>query len=441
MHDKALRFDIMKTVFLCAGASKRMHPITEDKFLLKFLGKTLLEHRIEQALAAGLNDIIVVGNQQNIEQLQAIARKFPQARIDFAIQREGPGMADALRSAQNLVEDEILVVSPSDVFEDSAYHQILAEGKEGSASSYLLGARVESYFPGGYLVVDANNEIRHIVEKPGRGAEPSNVVNIVVHLHRDAKALFQSLAKVKDRDVDAYEQALQSMIEDRHRLKFVEYGGFWSPIKYPWHVLPAMEYFLEQSLGGIASSAIISEKATIEGKVTIDENVRILENAVIRGPCYIGKNSVIGNNVLIRDHCHIGADCVVGFSTEIKRSYIGDGCWFHRNYIGDSIIADRCSFGAGTVTANLRFDGEQIDIKSGAETMDTGLDKLGAIIGADSKTGINVSIMPGVRIGPNSVVGPHVLLRHDLGPNRIVLVDNQNRIIERKTRTDLDERS
>ena len=166
--------------------------------------------------------------------------------------------------------------------------------------------------------------------------------------------------------------------------------------------------------------------------MTIDENVRVLENAVIRGPCYIGKNSFIGNNVLIRDRSHIGADCVVGFSTEIKHSYIGDGCWFHRNYIGDSIIADRCSLGAGTITANLRLGEGKLAIESGDETLDTGLDKLGSIIGADSKTGINVSIMPGVRIGPNSVVGPHVMLRRDLGPNRMILLDSANRLVERE---------
>lgn len=422
----------MQVVFLCAGAGKRMFPITEDKFLLRFLGKTLLEHQIEQALAAGLNDIVIVGNQQNIERLREIVRKFPQAGIDLAIQSEPSGMADALRSAQGLVADEIIVVNPGDVFEESAYAAILEARKSGSASSYILGARVKDYFPGGYLVVDERKEVHHIVEKPGRGEEPSDVVNIVVHLHTDAKVLFQCLGKVESKRDDAYEQALEGMIKKGHKFKLVEYRDFWGPIKYPWHIFAIMEHFLDASKGSIAQGAKISEKATIEGDVIIDENVRVLENAVIRGPCYIGKNSVIGNNVLIRDRSHIGADCVVGFATEIKHSYIGDGCWFHRNYIGDSIIADRCSFGAGTITANLRFDEGEVTLECGDETLETGLDKLGAIIGADSRTGINVSIMPGVRIGPNSIVGPHVMLTHDLEPNRMILLDTHNRVIQRE---------
>jgi len=64
----------------------------------------------------------------------------------------------------------------------------------------------------------------------------------------------------------------------------------------------------------------------------------VLENAVIRGPVYIGANSIIGNNALVRDHSHIGSNSVIGYSTEVKHSYIGDNCWFHSNYIGDSIV-------------------------------------------------------------------------------------------------------
>ena len=57
---------MMKVLFLCGGVGKRMFPITEDKFLLKFLGKTLLEYQIETAKQAGLTEFAVVGNPQNI---------------------------------------------------------------------------------------------------------------------------------------------------------------------------------------------------------------------------------------------------------------------------------------------------------------------------------------------------------------------------------------
>jgi bifunctional UDP-N-acetylglucosamine pyrophosphorylase/glucosamine-1-phosphate N-acetyltransferase len=124
--------------------------------------------------------------------------------------------------------------------------------------------------------------------------------------------------------------------------------------------------------------------------------------------------------VLIRDSS-IGSDCVVGYGTEIKHSYIGDGCWFHSNYIGDSVIEDDCSFGAGAITANFRLDETIISSRIGNDKINTGHDKLGAIIGRGCRIGINSSIMPGITIGANSFVGAHINLTHNLEAGKMAL--------------------
>jgi len=59
----------------------------------------------------------------------------------------------------------------------------------------------------------------------------------------------------------------------------------------------------------------------------------------------------------------------------------------------------------------------------GNEAIDTGRDKLGAIIGDNSKTGINASVMPGIKIGPNSIVGSHACLTKDLEPEKMILLE------------------
>ena len=102
----------MKVVFLCSGAGKRMHPISGDKSLLRFLGKTLLEHQMEKALAAGLDEFVLVGNRGNIDRLREISTRFSSARIALALQRESSGMADALLSARGLIDDSSIVVNP-----------------------------------------------------------------------------------------------------------------------------------------------------------------------------------------------------------------------------------------------------------------------------------------------------------------------------------------
>jgi bifunctional UDP-N-acetylglucosamine pyrophosphorylase/glucosamine-1-phosphate N-acetyltransferase len=410
----------MKVVFLCGGIGKRMFPITEDKFLLNFLGKTLLQIQLEAARQAGLNHFVIVCNKYNLEQIEKITSTVSDTKIKLVLQKQPNGIADALQSAASFLDEGILIVNPNDVFASSAYTSLLQVAKKKSADSYMLGYHTKSYFPGGYLVVNAADELEHVVEKPKPGKEPSNLVNILVHLHSNPAKLLEYIEKVKTTKDDVYECALDNLAKAEHKIKVIPYDDFWAPVKYPWHIFDVVKYVLDMSRPKASRSASISAKATIEGKVIIGDGVTVLENAVIRGPAYIGAGSIIGNNVLVRDYSHIGADCVIGYGTEVKGSYIGDGCWVHSSYIGDSIIGKSCSFGAGTVLANFRFDEQHISVTVGDEAIDTGRDKLGAIIGDNCKTGINASVMPGIKIGPNSIVGSHVCLTKDLGPEKMI---------------------
>jgi len=411
----------MKAVFLCGGVGRRMHPITEDKFLLKFCGKTLLEHQVELARSAGLTDFVIVGNDRSIQRIEEAVAGIDGVKVELAVQREPAGIANALESAAALLDGEIIVVNPNDVFDGSAYAGLLEAYRCGPAASYLLGYEVREYFPGGYLEVNEANELTHIIEKPGKGNEPSNLVNVLLHLHTDPQKLLAYAARVEtDRD-DVYERAIDGLAGDGQVVRVVPYTGSWTPIKYAWHILPVVKRFLDGRERYIAPSARIAESAVIDGQVVIDDNVKVFENAVIRGPVYIGPNSVIGNGSLVRGYSHIGADCVVGFATEVKGSYIGDGCWFHMCYVGDAIIGDGCSFGANTVFANWRFDERTISVSVDGG-VDTGLDKLGAIVGSNCRTGVNSSLMPGVRVGPNSIVGAQVCLTKDLAPDSMAVL-------------------
>lgn len=426
----------MKTVFLCGGIGKRMFPMTENKFLLKFLGRPLLHHQIERAKQAGLKDFVFIGNPGNIDQVQEIAARTPDIKYSLAVQEQALGMANALESAAASLTGDIIVVSPNDVFDQSAYSVILSARKQGHAASYILGYKVKEYFPGGYLVVNSQGELLNIAEKPKPGTEPSDLINIVLHLHTDASTLLQYIRRATGDKDDRYEQALAGMLKDQLNIKVAVYDGFWGAVKYPWHIFNIVKYLLDSSPAYIAPSAKISDRAVIEGKVIIGENVRVLENASIKGPCYIGDNTVIGNNALVRDYSHIGSNCVVGFSTEVKHSYVGDDCWFHSDYIGDSVIGDRCSFGAGTILANFKFDESEVTVNINGARISTGTDKFGAIIGNDCKTGINSSIMPGIRLGPNSIVGSHTCLAKDLGPDKIARQEPRYQIIDNRIKLD-----
>jgi len=239
------------------------------------------------------------------------------------------------------------------------------------------------------------------------------------------------MENVRTKRYDVYERAVTAMAE-HSIIRIIPYKGLWNAIKYPWHILAVTRQFLSQEKTYFAPSAQVSVKATVTGTVIVGPKATIMEGAVIHGPVYIGPDSVIGNNCLIRDNSHIGAGCIVGYSTEIKGSYIGDNCQFHMNYIGDSVIGNGCSFGAGTVLANFRFNEAHIKVNVEGKKLDTDYLKLGAIIGNNSKTGINVSVMPGIKIGPNSIVGPHVCLTDDLESNKIIHPGNAGEITQNK---------
>jgi glucose-1-phosphate thymidylyltransferase len=226
----------MKVVFLCGGVGKRMFPITEDKFLLDFTGKPLLEHQVELARKAGLQDFVIVGNPGNIQRIKQIAGAITGAKFEFVTQSQPLGIADALKSAAPILDSAVLIVNPNDVFDGTTYHALLDAYRSKSASSYIIGYEVRQYFPGGYLAVDEENGLTRIVEKPEPGTEPSNLVNILLHLHTDIHKLFEYIDIVRTTRDDVYECAMDGMVRHAYKIKVVRYNGFWAPIKYPWHI-------------------------------------------------------------------------------------------------------------------------------------------------------------------------------------------------------------
>lgn len=407
----------MKTLILAAGRSRRVKPI-EDKNFLKFMGKTLLEHQMEELARAGFEDQIIVAGAHNIEAIREIAGD---AQVVEQIPLDG-GMAAGVLAAEELVGEEALfIVSSNDVVDPQAYETVRA-AIDSDADAYLTAVKVDRYFPGGYLKVDSGR-ITDIVEKPGEGNEPSDLVNIVLHVYKQPSKLFEALKTAQSSEDDVYEVAMAKLMAE---LQFepIAYDGFWQPVKYPWHVFDLMDHFFELMEPSVHESAQIAETAVIKGKVLIAKGVRIFDHATIQGPAYIGPNSIVGNNALVRGSI-VGANSVVGYSTEVARSYVSNDCWFHSNYIGDSILGENCSFGAGAVCANLRLDE--------AEIAESGRNKLGVVMGDHVRVGVNTSLMPGVRIGGNSMIGSGLVVSEDIEPGKFVyakteLVQKDNRL-------------
>lgn len=416
---------ISQAVILCAGTGKRVFPlaVNKPKPMFKILGKPLARYVIENLRTEGIKDIImVVGhNSEQIKDYFNDGTDFG-VKIKYVIQEEALGMANALLSAKDLVDDNFFVLNADDVFESYLIKDMLEEFKKGDTNILLSCQSVKETWKFGIIDCDDKMNVKNFIEKPEKGKEPSDIAVVGVYIM--TKKIFDYYKKV-DTSNQQYEEAIQRFISDGNPVKAIKYNGFFSAYKYPWDLFDLNKYFIDKFIKKqfISPSASISKKAHIEGRVFIDEGVKVMENTAIKGPAYIGKNCVIGNNALIRNYSSIGDNSVIGYSTELKNSIIGDNCWFHSSYVSNSIISDSCYFGAGTITANFRFDGKTMRVNIlNKGKINYGRDKLGVIMSDHCRTGCNATIMPGIKIGPNSIVGPNVLLEKDLEPNKIILI-------------------
>jgi bifunctional UDP-N-acetylglucosamine pyrophosphorylase/glucosamine-1-phosphate N-acetyltransferase len=424
----------LQTIILAGGEGKRVFPLAANnpKPMFKLLGKPLIHHVIDTLKQAGLKDyVIVVGHKgERIKEYLEDGSKFG-VNIQYALQKQSLGMADALKTTEKLAEDNFFVVNADDIFEAALIKQMMQQFKKGDAEIVLSCKPVKETWKFGIIRVD-DERVTDFVEKPPKGKEPSNLAVVGVYIL--TKQIFDYYKKIPVSD-HQYEDAILHFITDKNIVNAVSYDGFFAGYKYPWDLFTINKHLMDKQLTKqlIEEDVKLSERAIIEGNVWLRRGAKVFEGACIRGPCYIGENSVVGGNSLVRDYSSLGRSCVVGFSTEIKHSLIGDDCWFHTNYIGDSIISNNCLFGAGTITANYRFDEKNIKVRIGENRIDSGTNKLGAIIGDDCKTGINSCLEPGVKIGPQSMVGPNVDLQDDLAPQRIIFV-NKNSYVTKENK-------
>lgn len=149
----------------------------------------------------------------------------------------------------------------------------------------------------------------------------------------------------------------------------------------------------------------ILDNVVIKGDVYIGENCSIGSYVVIEGPVYIGNNVEIGSHAHIRAGSIISDNCVVGYTAGIKNALMMNGAKIsNHTFLGDSIMCPRSRLGGHAETANRRFDQAEItwNFKDGPKS--TGLDKLGAIIGEDSRIAGGVMISPGTVIGKNTFI-------------------------------------
>lgn len=414
-------------VVLAGGASSRMWPLRE-KSLLRFGREPLLLMQLRQFATLGFSRVVIVGNPENETVIRELVAGFSDLAATVVVQREANGMGDALLQTEFAIaaDSAIYVTQVHDVVERRLHEAMLSAYQSAPTESFLAGVLREDYFPGGYLIVEGDH-IRGIIEKPGADKRPSNLVNIVAHIHAHAGRLFDAIRAqyaLSDGADDHYERAMDTLMY-KHTFRVVPYDGPWKALKFPWHTLDIMDFVLSQIEGQtIADGVYIAPTATVSGNVIIEAGAKLFPGSAVVGPAYIGAGTIIGNNALVRASMVLDR-CEVGFTTEIARSYVADHVSMHACRVLDSVFAPHVNFSAGCTTANLRIDRGAVRSTVKGQRMDSGRSKFGAVIGQNAFIGVDVMTMPGVKIGERAQVGPGTHVYEDIANGTRVFVKQE----------------
>jgi len=184
-------------------------------------------------------------------------------------------------------------------------------------------------------------------------------------------------------------------------------------IRYPWDVLIVNEREVAL-LDADRIEGEIKAGVWIEGHIVLGAGSVLLPGVYVEGNAIIGCDCKIGPNCYIRGNTVIGDGCHVGQAVEVKNSVLMNRVSAgHLSYIGDSVVAPRVNFGAGTIISNLRHDGANHRSMVDGVLLDTGRRKFGAIIGENVHTGIHSAIYPGRKIWPGVSTLPGDVIRTD----------------------------
>ena len=204
-----------------------------------------------------------------------------------------------------------------------------------------------------------------------------------------------------------------------------EHAELFEGLDCVWEALARLPAYLERLLGEAASGA--------EAPVRISPEAVVEEGAKVTGPALIGAGARVYAGTLVRGPIILGRGAVVGRGSEVVRSILLDEAHVpHLNYVGDSLLGAAVNLGAGAVCSNVKLDKGAIKIRLGGREYDTGMARLGAVLGDGVEVGCHVVLNPGTLVGPGTRIYPGLSLRGYFPGHHIIKGRQQIEMIERK---------
>ena len=189
----------MKTLVLAAGRGTRMRELTLTlpKPLLKLNDKPLLEMVVTRLRDAGIHDFVIVINYLG-EKIQNALRAGTHlgVRIKYLWQENRNGTGGAVKSAEKLMNRAPFLVTFGDVVISVDDYKKFLQTYQTEKPDVLLGVNwVDDPWYGAAVIVEKNNIVKEIIEKPPRGTIPSRWNNTGLFLFEPV--IFEHLRQIK----------------------------------------------------------------------------------------------------------------------------------------------------------------------------------------------------------------------------------------------------
>ena len=388
---------VEQALILAAGQGTRMRPLTArlPKPLLPAGGAPFLEHQLHALVEVGVKHVVVlVGyRMREVRETLGDGGRFG-LELEYLVQEEQLGTGHAVAQAAGKLNDIFFCLNGDTLVTTETLRALTtATGEHALAIAQV--ADCSSYG----LIKAHKGKLVSIIEKGSKGPGGINA-----GIYRFAPSIFESLKTIERSPRGEYEltTALEAVAQG---ITVVEVEGDWLDLGRPWDLLTANTLLLSRMKSSI--EGIVEEGTVLKGAVHVAAGAIVKAGCRIEGPVWIGPDAIVGPNACIRGATMLGTGAKVGAASEVKNSILMERSKApHHNYVGDSILGRNCNLGSGTKIANLRHDGASIYVIIRGERVDSGLHKLGVILGDDVKTGINASLNVGTILGEETVVGP-----------------------------------
>ncbi len=195
------------------------------KMLLKVNNLSMISHQLNQLIAWGLDDFVIVTNPLFDNMIKEdVLNNFNKVNIKFVLQQEQLGVAHALQQSEKAVpKNNMILYILGDNFFEYPQVDINFLKKVKSNISYLFTKEVKN--PEDFGVVEIlDNKVISIIEKP---SEPKSNL-IAVGLYLFPNNCFNKIREIQPSDRGEYE--ITSLLEDymmSDNLEYKQVNGWW----------------------------------------------------------------------------------------------------------------------------------------------------------------------------------------------------------------------